>query len=291
MLVGARRYPVNPEVLVWALLFVVGCGLAYRFAAWTLKRDRYSDRIEDVIPVNPPEAEATPTADSHTATISAPPVAIHVPERSASPPPRPITATPPPSPQSVETATPPITRVATVAPIIAASVRATLAPAKAEAPTPVEPTQRAIAPDVRATLAPRDIAAAVEMPMKSTLLANVLSSIPDAIIAPGTQHITIRRRGTRLRARRIGLEVPPLDQRIKETRAPRIRSASKKRSKRATLSDRVNPLLVCEGLRIRPLRRIRLNPDQDNPLASTNAKTKIVGMPRPNPRVRVASAG
>lgn len=243
---------MKPEVLAWALLFVVGVGLAYRFFSWLRRRSRPTEQMR-YVPMPPhPETSAAP---------SEPIIEIRKPEAAATPlSPRPVTVHP--------ASTPPM-------PV----------PPAAFAATPV------LAADVRATLAPRpDIA--LESPSQSPtpLSLPATEMHVDGALPPEREHITIRKRGTWLRARKIGREIPSLNVRIKDTRGPRTRSTGVPRKPTAFSDKRAKSLAAPKGLEKAPPRRIGIKRENGNPLASTKTATKIVGAPRRSPRVRFAAA-
>ena len=102
----------------------------------------------------------------------------------------------------------------------------------------------------------------------------VWTSAASAVAIPAT----IRLRGTRLRARRIGQAMPPLDERIKETRSRKLRRRSKTRRKQTSLG---------KTPRKAPPRRIAAGPKGSDAFASTKAETKIVDAPPKAPRVLI----
>jgi hypothetical protein len=249
---------VKPEVLAWALLFVVVFGLAYRFFSWLLRRSERSGVVQHTsMPPRPkPVAQSEPVIEirkPEAASIAAPPA--------TPPPPRPVTVHP--------NATPPM-------PVPPAAFAATT--------TIIERTAAPVlVPDVRATLAPRPDIAAVS-PSQS---ANGVHT--DDALATEREHITIRKRGTRLRARKIGREIPSLNARIKDTRGPKTRSASVTRKAVASVRKRFKSLATRKGLEKAPPRRIGIKPEDENSLASAKAATKIVGALPRSPRVRFAA--
>jgi hypothetical protein len=155
------------------------------------------------------------------------------------------------------------------------------------------PQQPLLKADVRATLAPRDIATAVETPAALVRESTRLSPAPivdeTTVVAPGTQQVIIRRRGTRLRARRIGIETPPLDQRLKETRTRKARAAQKIPRKPTRDCNGAELVLGHKSVRLQAPRFGGPKPANINPLASTKTVTKIIGIPRRKLRVRLAA--
>lgn len=243
---------MQPEVLAWALLFVVGVGLAYRFGFWFTRRSERADGGFNFLPP-PPETSAAP---------SEPIAEIRRPKAASVPAP-----TPPPSrPVNIH---PNITPPTPVPPATFAAATTIVE----RAATPV------LLPDVRATLAP--VVLTVPSPATETHAADT---------PPEREHITIRKRGTWLRARKMGREIPSLNARIKDTRGPRTRSTSVTRKSSAFAGKRIKPLAAPKGLEKAPPRRIGLKPEDGNPFTSAKATTKIVGAPQRRPRVRFAAA-
>jgi hypothetical protein len=243
---------VKPEVLAWALLFVVGVGLAYRFFSWLRRRSKPMGRVHHV-PM-PPHPETS-------AALSDPITEARKPEAAATPlSPRPVNVHP--------ATTPPMS-----------------VPPASFAAAPVQ------AADVRATLAPRpDIAAVPPSHSPAPLSLPITEAHADDVPPTQREHITIRKRGTWLRARKIGREIPSLNVRIKDTRGPRTRSTCVTRKPTAFSDRRAKSLAAPKGLEKAPPRRIGIKRENGNPLASTKTATKIVGAPRRSPRVRFAAA-
>jgi len=194
--------------------------------------------------------------------------------------------------------------------IVAASIKATLPPAPVTTskaliarpdvkatlpPVPGATSNHAIvSPDVNATLPPVPVATPITpvvtadeapAPRSAASTADVSASseipppdLPDPTPVPIPT--TIRLRGTRLRARRLGQAVPPLDERIEKSRSRKIRGRLKTRRK-------PKPLLKapCKA----PARRIAAAANVSNTFISTKAATKIVGAPPKPLRVRLAT--
>jgi hypothetical protein len=245
---------MQPEVLAWALLFVVGVGLAYRIGFWFTRPSERTDGGFNVLP-SPPETSAAP---------SEPIAEIRRPKAAIVPAP-----TPPPSrPVNIH---PSITLPMPVPPAAFAAATTIVE----HAATPV------LFPDVRATLAP---VVAFAVPSPATEVHATDGSPPER------EHITIRKRGTWLRARKMGREIPSLNARIKDTRGPTTRSTCVTRKPAIFARQRIKPLAAPKGLEKAPPRRIGLKPEDGNPFASAKATTKIVGAPQRRPRIRFAAA-
>jgi hypothetical protein len=113
-----------------------------------------------------------------------------------------------------------------------------------------------------------------------------LSGAP-ADYSSGRQQVTIRWRGTRLRARKIEQAMPSLDQRIRATLTRRLRRATKPHRKPIALRQHIKMPIAQLSLGRTPTRRIDVV--VRNHLVSSKAVTKIIGAPARNPRVRVAA--
>jgi hypothetical protein len=138
-----------------------------------------------------------------------------------------------------------------------------------------------IIPDVKATLAPTSAVTS-----KASIAATDIEELPppaastDAISeqSPETP-LPILLNGTVLRARRLGHGMPPLDERLKETRSRKLRPRSKMRRK---------PVRSRQLSRKTPQLRIIAAPKVSNTFVSARAQTKIVDVPPKEPRVRFA---
>jgi hypothetical protein len=167
-------------------------------------------------------------------------------------------------------------------PIVPPNVKATLSPA--EATTSIALIVR---PDINATLPPEPIiprgAEPLLPPDTGTEAGTESLEIPppNPEQAPAAMPTTIRLRGTRLCARRLGQSVPPLDERIKNSRSRKIRIRLKTRRKHAS---RLKPD------RKHPARRIVAAPNVYNTFVSAKAATKIVGAPPKPLRVRLPAS-
>ena len=176
---------MQPEVLAWALLFVVAFSVVYRFLAWAGRRLRQR-RTANVAPPNVPISETT--IDAATAPISAPPTKVSEPKSAppsetpalpptiaAAPPlpssPAPPTSAPEAGPLPDETKPMPVAEHAPVARsmpvgagavmaarIAAATVRTALPPSVAATLPPFRQ------PSVAATLPPGPVASPVPAP-------------------------------------------------------------------------------------------------------------------------------
>lgn len=257
---------MKPEVLVWALLFVLAVGLAYRFFDRAFRRMERAEDDSREAPEQLPETAIewqTPIAETpKPSSVAAAPVTNTPPA-----PRRPVTVQPPSVPPSAQRAQPaaPPTRANETPPVILPRLVAAAAAAIATRDRTV-----IAAPDVSATLSPAVAVAdtAPSLPL-TTATPEVTVAIP----------VTIRWRGTRLRARRIGQEAPPLDQRIKDTRSRRVRRRSNARRKLAAMRKAPHKA---------PPRRVGTGPKGGDAFASAKATTRIVGMPQRAPRVRLA---
>lgn len=138
-----------------------------------------------------------------------------------------------------------------------------------------------IIPDVKATLAPNSAVTS-----KASIAATDDEELPppaasaDAISEqPPETPLPILLNGTVLRARRLGHGMPPLDERLKETRSRKLRPRSKMRRK---------PVRSRHLSRKTPRLRIIATPKVSNTFVSARAQTKIVDVPPKEPRVRFA---
>lgn len=177
----------------------------------------------------------------------------------------------------------------------APNVRATLPPSPVATPgvdfavpnvkatLPPDATSPAltIIPDIKATLAPSSAATS-----KAPVVATDIEELPppaasaDAISEqPPETPLPILLNGTVLRARRLGQGMPPLDERLKETRSRKLRPRSKMRCK---------PVRSRQPSRKTPRLKIIAAPKVSNTFVSAKAQTKIVDVPPKEPRVRFA---
>lgn len=138
-----------------------------------------------------------------------------------------------------------------------------------------------IIPDVKATLAPSSVTT-----FEASTAATDVEELPppaasaDAISEqPPETPVPILLNGTVLRARRLGQGMPPLDERLKETRSRKLRPRSKMRRK---------PVRSRQLSRKTPRLRIIAAPKVSNTFVSARAQTKIVDVPPKEPRVRFA---
>jgi hypothetical protein len=202
---------MQPEVLAWALLFVVGVGLAYRFGFWFT---RHSERTDGGLDAPPPPPETSAAPSEPIAEIRRPKAA------------------------SVPAPTPPPSRPVNIHPSITPPMPVPSAAFAAATPIVERVLKPALVPDVRATLAP----VALVVPSPATEV-HATDTRP-----PEREHITIRKRGTWLRARKMGREIPSLNARIKDTRGPTTRSTGVPRKPAAFARKRIKPLAAPKGL-------------------------------------------
>ena len=331
---------MKPEVLFWALFFVVAVGLVFRTFSRSSRRDTHTPGDSEVLLKAPNETAAEHAAPTNKtpepAHFTAAPVATE-PARPALA--QPVqTATPqqtdevpsPAMPRFVATATPanaardrtviaaPDVR-ATLHPeavtkcgrvIVAPSVKATLPPSpvaesgasivspNVNATRPPDPITMSgtltVPPDVKATLPPAPVATptapivarVVEPTLPLAANMKAVTESPEVLSpalepAPVAIPTTIRLRGTKLRARRLGQAMPPLDERIKESRSRKIRVRLKTRRKHKPLP---------KTPRKAPVRQIAAAPNVGNTFISAKATTKIVGAPPKPLRVRLAAS-
>lgn len=232
---------MEPKVLVWALLFVIAVGVAYRLLGRVLNRQQHAEG-ELPIPERPPAADVQPLASASELPISEAHVSAEYTQGPA-------------------------------APVDLQSIILPRATAAAAAAIAARELTVVSAPDVKATLPPAAVAMADTAPSASLSPSTVVG----AVAIP----VTIRLRGTRLRARRIGLAMTPLDERIKETQSRRLHRRPKVRRKQGSLT---------KTPRKAPPRRIGVGPKGSDAFASAKAATRVVGVPHRTPRVRVAAA-
>lgn len=310
---------MKPEVLFWALFFVVAVGLVFHAFSRSSRRETHiagdpetllkapneTSAGHDAPTIKTPEPvhfTAAPVAAEAARPALAQPVQTAAPQQPAEVPSLAL-------PRLVATATSEIAAhgrtviatpdvKATLHPtalttrdrvIVTPSVKATLPP------NPVAASGAAIVrPDVKATLPPApgvtptapSVARVVEPTLPSATSLKAVTESPE-ILSPSPEPdpvatpTTIRLRGTRLRARRIGQAMPPLDERIKESRSRKIRGRLKTRRKHKPLP---------KAPRKAPARRIAAAPNVDNTFISAKATTKIVGAPPKPLRVRLAAS-
>ncbi|WP_045835683.1 hypothetical protein [Hyphomicrobium sp. 99] len=303
-----------PEVLAlsWALLFVVGSGVVYRFFSWLRRRSRarhspdvVRQRTEDAVVPKP----AAPLA------VSAPPAAAPVVDapRPAPPPsasanvPRPAPArhyaaqasdTQPASSSVQEPISVGILRsgaieadnAPSVCPALKPSIAATLPPkiplkASIAATLPPEPvTPRLESPVVAST--PSDPITAEADPTASEAIEDPVAREPLATDAPLTQRPATPR-SVALRAWKLGEVAPRLDIRLKETRNRKVIVVPKALRKppekhvakeMKVLAPRIEPEKA-------PVRRVGRKVVAETILASTQAQTRVVGVPQRGYRI------
>lgn len=310
---------MKPEVLFWALFFVVAVGLVFRAFTRSSRRETHIAGDPETLLKAPNETaagHAAPTmktpepahfTPAHIDTKPAPPALSERVQPSVPPPP--TYEMPPPAPAIRSATAAPANAARERAVIVGPDVKATLHPdaitnpykaivapsIKATLPPAPVPTSEALIarPDVKATLPPApgvtptapSVARVVEPTLPSATSLKAVTESPE-ILSPSPEPdpvatpTTIRLRGTRLRARRIGQAMPPLDERIKESRSRKIRGRLKTRRKHKPLP---------KAPRKAPARRIAAAPDVDNTFISAKATTKIVGAPPKPLRVRLAA--
>lgn len=246
-----------PEVLAWALLFVVTFAVLYRSVAWVGQRLGRRRTLEDIpsappsgAPVITPQAEPIAAAPSPSPSPSpvAAPLSAPPPQRAAMiadvPRPSPARAyasatpesavsgpaeAPPPSPATSRPAMPVGASAVMAARLAAASSRTALAPSVAATLPPFRQ------PSVAATLAPRasapvpasraatDVpAAAIAAPAAEIAEVAAEPTVPvsteDEVLAPSHAAAGYARNALFLRAWRLGSEVESLDLRLRDAR-------------------------------------------------------------------------
>ncbi len=301
-----------PEVaaLAWALLFVIASGLVFRFFSWLGRRSRTqrsskADALTSAEETVAPKAAATPLPVAATAPTPAPPAANV---------PKPAAARDYASPQSfAEPTTTNVSRavaaayrqIAETAEAPKPSVRTTLKPSIGATLAPTSPPTVLQKPSIAATLPPQPIAPPPEpvapLPSNQVALPDVPMPLtpsefredpapePEATSSPRVARTTATKSMT-LRARRLGEVAPRLDIRLKESRSRKIITVAKaSRKPTETAVPKEMKVLVPRSTREKtPVRRIVSKADADNILASTQAQTRVVGVPQR--RFRILSA-
>ncbi len=317
-----------PEVLAWALLFVVAFAVLYRAVAWVGHRLGRRRTLEDIPSAPPsgapvitspaePSAAAPSPPPSPAAPLSSPP-----PQRAAmtADVPRPAPArdyasakqeravsgpadAPPPLPASSRPAMPVGASAVMAARLAAASSRTALAPSVAATLPPFRQ------PSVAATLAPRTSApvpasrAAADVPAATIAapaaeIAKVAaepiapSSADEEILAPSHAAAGYARNALFLRAWRLGSEVESLDLRLRDARDRRTVQIPKTARGFSELpaSKELKVLAPKPAPERTPARRIGTKAGEDNVLASAKAQTRIIGAPPKLSRVLTAAA-
>jgi len=315
--------PLPPEVavLAWALLFVIASGLVLRFFSWLGRRSRTQrssnaalKRVEEAVA---PKAAATPLPVA--APAPAPPAADA--PHTAQPlttalVPKPAPARDYASPRS--SAEPTTTNVSRA---VAAAYRQIAETAKAPKPS----VRTTLKPSIEATLAPTppltvlqepSLAAALPLqpiapPPEPIALASTksdqvaLGDVPMPLTpsefredpapepqAPATARVarTTATKSMALRARRLGEIAPRLDIRLKESRSRKVITVpkvSRKPTEKAVTRE-MKVLVPRSAPEKTPVRRIVRNVDAETILASTQAQTRVVGVPQR--RFRILSA-
>lgn len=303
---------------MWALLFVFAFGLILRAFSQAARRAKRSGgepapflnthpaaqaghaapAIEPVEPMRFAPAPAAPASTQHEQfaasaqtseaparavpsfiAASTPAVMVHEPTVIAAPD---IKATMDPAAVVIPRAAVPNVR-ATLPPSPVATPGVDFAVPNVKATLPRDATSPAltIIPDVKATLAPSSAAtseASVAATDVEELPPPAASAAPISEQSPETP-LPILLNGTVLRARRLGHGMPPLDERLKETRSRKLRPRSKMRRK---------PVRSRQPSRKTPRLRIIAAPKVSNTFVSARAQTKIVDVPSKEPRVRFA---
>jgi hypothetical protein len=288
---------MKPEVVAWALLFVIVVGVLYRFGAWVSRQRSRGPRqtTEDAAPDKPPAIpmSAPPPADVVASRVSvtqvspvtpAAPNAIATPERAGS-------AAGVREPATANVA-------ATLSPRLGAAAATALA-ARAQASQ--------IRPDVNATLPPRAVARAAptEQPAPAQPRpqfnepqsdARAMLAIPSVTRSESPPHHQAlpaigKQRRVMLRARKVGGKTPSLALRIKKSGTHKIAVVSEvTRKSRSAIAGKGRPrTTVRKALEKPAARRIGVRTDKGNGLASTKAATRIVGVPRRNSRIPIST--
>lgn len=314
-----------PEVLAWALLFVVAFAVLYRAVAWVGHRFGRRRTLED-IPSAPPSDAAviTPKAEpiaaapspspSPAATQPAPPpqragmiadVPRPAPARNYAKPERAVsgpTEVPPPLPATSRPAMPVGASAVMAARLAAASSRTALAPSVAATLPPFRE------PSVAATLAPRASApvptsrAAAEVSTATIVapaaeIANVAAepTVParadEEVVEPSDTAAGYMRNTLFLRAWRLGSEVESLDLRLRDARDRRTVQIPKTARGFSELpaSKELKVLAPKPTPERTPARRIGTKAGEDAVLASAKAQTRIIGAPPRLSRVLTAA--
>ncbi|MBS0270427.1 MAG: hypothetical protein JSS54_15835 [Proteobacteria bacterium] len=317
--------PLPPEVtvLAWALLFVIASGLVLRFFSWLGRRSRTQrssyaalERVEDAVA---PKAAATPLTVAAQAQAPTPPAADA--PHTAQPlttalVPKPAPARDYASPRSsAEPATTNVSRavaaayrqIAETAEAPKPSVRTPLKPSIGATLAPTPPPMVLQKPSIPATLPPQLVTAPAEpIALSSTPSGQVaLLDVPMPLTpsqfsedpapepkAPATHRVE-RKSTTKsmaLRARRLGEVAPRLDIRLKESRSRKVITVPKVSRKPAekAVAKEMKVLVPRSAPEKTPVRRIVRNVDAETILASTQAQTRVVGVPQR--RFRILSA-
>jgi hypothetical protein len=288
---------MKPEVLAWALLFVIAVGVLYRFGAWMNRQRSRGPRqaTEDAAPDIP---SAIPTSAPRTADV----VASRVPVTQVSP----MTPAAPnavAAPERVASAAgvrePPTAIVSpTPSPRLGAAAATALA-ARAQASQ--------IRPDVKATLPPGAVARAAptEQPTPAQPRPQLNEPRPDARAMLAIPSVTrsespprheplpavTKRRSVMPRARKVGGKTPSFALRIKKSGTHKIAVVSEvTRKSRSAIAGKGRPrTTVRKALEKPAARRIGVRTENGNALASTKAATRIVGVPRHSSRIPIST--
>ena len=288
---------MKPEVLAWALLFVIAVGILYRFGAWINRQRIRTPRqaTEEAAPDKPP---AIPTSSPPPADV----VASRAPMAQVSPvtPASPIAVAAPERAESAAAVREPAT----------ANVSATLSP-RLGAPAATALAARAQAsqvhPDVKATLPPGAVtrAAPTEQPTPAQPRPQFNEPLSDARTmfapAPITQsespprHEALptitKQRSVMPRPRKVGGKTPSFALRIKksDTRKISVASKSARKSKPAIAGQGRSRTTVRKANEKPAARRIGVRTERSKRLATTKAATRIVGVPRRRSRIPISS--
>ena len=278
---------MKPEVLAWALLFVIAVGILYRFGAWINRQRIRTPRqaTEEAAPDKPPAIpmSAPPPADvvasrAPMAQVSpvtpASPIAVAAPERAES-----AAAVREPATANVS---------ATLSPRLGAAAATALA-ARAQASQ--------IRPDVKATLPPGAVARAAptEQPTPDQPRSQFNEPQSDAPSENPPRHEALpaitKQRRVMPRARKVGGKTPSFTLRIKKSDTRKISVASKSaRKSRSAIAGQGRPTTTVRKALEKPAaRRIGVRTENGNGLASTKAATRIVGVPRRRSRIPVST--
>lgn len=317
------RFPVPPEVIAWTLLFVVAFALVYRFFAWVgrrrnrapslaAQRDQVQRPVETVVA---PETAIADRAAAEAVAAEAVVIAPVVPAPTTPANKQPEAEPPPPlslplaaAPEIIAPMPMPSTAVMS-ARIAAEAARTAMAPSVA-ATLPPRPK-----PSVAATLPPEPVAPPAAEPAPLDAAPPVESSETHAAFPSGPvqddvsisedepehnestspvplQGVVEVSKSARFRARRIGLEAPSLDIRLRDSRERRCIPVPK------TVRGPSEPV-AAKGLKVlapkgapekAPTRRIGRKPDGENLLATARAQTRIIGAAQRPSRILTASA-
>ncbi|MFT3731407.1 MAG: hypothetical protein QM780_08285 [Hyphomicrobium sp.] len=274
---------MQPEVLAWALLFVVAFALVYRFFAWL---GRSFAARADARPVAH-EAERATTTPAVVAIPPTPQAEPIVTAAAIAAPPLPV-ATPPP--QDI----PPPIELPTLRTALVPSIAATLPPrpkpsvAATLPPRPLPSVEATLPPGLRYALA---LAAVPEAEAVADEVA-VLPPLAAIIAAPGladeaTSEVEPAPPATELqapkpfvlRARRLGTETESLDTRLRDARERKIyRTAKIVCVPPAPVALKELRVLVPKAAPEKtPARRIGQKAGDAIVLLSTKARTRIIG--------------